>query len=438
MISADQVTAIVPDAASLKAGRGLATPRKWQTLGGDESALWGLAMGSGKNPYQTRVDLSDLASKCSCPSRKFPCKHAIALMLVAASEPASLSEKTRPDWLTEWLDSRAERKEKQEKKSQERVAKPTDEKAAARRRAKKESRIGEGVELLRQTLHDLAREGLASAAARDAGLWEELQRRMIDCQLPGLAGVARSLADELPRAADADRLLADEVGRLHLLCEAYRHRDRLDDPGRAELRALLGDGPGNEEVLSLQAVEDEWFVATREIHERDRLLTSVSWLWGVRSRKWAKLLRFAHAPATIAEPWPVGSTVNVGLSFDPGPLPRRARPHGDGHTRMLALPEASDAGFEALLERHAAELATSPFQRNTPFLLEGRPDAPGRFADTAGRSLPWRADATTALRVECITGGAPALVGGEWDGCELRLLAIADGETWSSLTPRPT
>ena len=112
MLTADQVTAIVPDAASLKAGRGLATPRKWELLGADEEALWGLAIGSGKNPYQTRVSLSDLATKCSCPSRKFPCKHAIALMLIATGEPASLSEKTRPDWLKEWLESRAERQEK--------------------------------------------------------------------------------------------------------------------------------------------------------------------------------------------------------------------------------------------------------------------------------------------------------------------------------------
>jgi len=73
VLTADQITALAPDAASLKAGRGLATPRKWQDLGADGGALWGLALGSGAEPYQTRLDLTDFASKCSCPSRKFPC-----------------------------------------------------------------------------------------------------------------------------------------------------------------------------------------------------------------------------------------------------------------------------------------------------------------------------------------------------------------------------
>ena len=96
MLTPDQITALAPDAASLKAGRGLATRRKWESAGGDGDVLWGLAMGSGKEPYQTRVSLADFATKCSCPSRKFPCKHALGLMFLASGEPASLVQKERP------------------------------------------------------------------------------------------------------------------------------------------------------------------------------------------------------------------------------------------------------------------------------------------------------------------------------------------------------
>lgn len=428
MLTADQITAVVPDAASLKAGRGLATPRKWQALGGDDGALWGLAVGSGKNPYQTRVDLSDLASKCSCPSRKFPCKHAIGLMLVAVSEPASLVDKERPAWLTEWLDSRAGRKAAKTTKA----VKPADDKAAARRRARREHRIDDGVALMSRTLHDLIREGLASATARDAAHWQDLQRRMVDCQAPGLAAAARAIADDVLRGPDPDEPLALELGRLHLLCESHRRRDQFDGSTRAELAALLGDGPGNDEVLALPPVEDAWFVAGREVRERDRLLSSVTWLRGTRSGRWAKVLRFAHAPATIPDPWPLGSTVDIGLSFDPGLLPQRARPHGEGHVRR-APPPAVEPGFEALLECHAAALSASPFLRVSPFLLQVRPDGPDFLADALGRRLPWQADDATALRVDCITGGVPVPACGEWDGRHLRLLALADGETWSPL-----
>ena len=127
MLTPDQITASAPDAASLKAGRGLATPRKWESAGGDDEVLWGLAMGSGKEPYQTRVALADLASKCSCPSRKFPCKHALGLMFLATGEPTALSQKERPPWVAEWLDSRTARQEKAVARAEEKATKPVDE-----------------------------------------------------------------------------------------------------------------------------------------------------------------------------------------------------------------------------------------------------------------------------------------------------------------------
>ncbi len=34
-----------------------------------EAAVCGLCQGSGKNPYQTQIDLIGPAFRCSCPSR---------------------------------------------------------------------------------------------------------------------------------------------------------------------------------------------------------------------------------------------------------------------------------------------------------------------------------------------------------------------------------
>src|SRR5215470_17970544 len=84
--SAEQIIALAPDAASAKAGRSLATASKWQNVGHDERALWGECQGSGAKPYQTVIDLSEPAFKCTCPSRKFPCKHALGLFLLVANQ----------------------------------------------------------------------------------------------------------------------------------------------------------------------------------------------------------------------------------------------------------------------------------------------------------------------------------------------------------------
>lgn len=434
MLTPDQITAIAPDAASLKAGRDLATPRKWQVTGGDAEVIWGLAMGSGKEPYQTRVALADLATKCSCPSRKFPCKHGLGLMFMAAGNPAGFETGERPPWVSEWIDARAAREEKSVAGAEEKAAKPVDEKAAEKRRAKREGRVEEGIALLQQAVLDLTREGLASASARDAAAWENLARRMVDAQAPGLAGALRHLSDTVLRDAAVDDELPLELGRLYLLLQAHARRDTFDEATRAELQAQLG-GRSTEDESMREAVEDDWFVAGRRVEERDRLITSGTWLYGKRSRRWARLLRFAAVPQTIAEPWPLGATVKATLRFQAGLYPLRVMPDGEGFPLMAAVPACDEETLEGLLDRYAAALAANPFLRALPFLMRLRPG--GAFlCDAAGRALPWTASADLALKMECISGGGLVPVCGEWDGRTLRPLAMEDSGVWIPLVPQ--
>src|SRR5437868_5740491 len=104
----ERILALAPDDSSAKSGRDLAVPRKWSSLGRTEQAAWGECQGSGSKPYQTRIDLSEPAFKCTCPSRKFPCKHALALFLLCENEPSLFAQSEPPGWVAEWLASRAE------------------------------------------------------------------------------------------------------------------------------------------------------------------------------------------------------------------------------------------------------------------------------------------------------------------------------------------
>ncbi len=50
----------------------------------DGTVFWAECAGSGKNPYRTSIDWADPAApvcRCSCPSRQFPCKNSLLVIL---------------------------------------------------------------------------------------------------------------------------------------------------------------------------------------------------------------------------------------------------------------------------------------------------------------------------------------------------------------------
>ena len=110
-LTEEQITQLAPDAASVKAGKGLANRTKWVLLEHSDRAIWGHCQGSGKTPYQTVVDTKNIAFKCSCPSRKFPCKHGLGLLFMYASHADLFKEAEEPDWVTAWLSKREEKAE---------------------------------------------------------------------------------------------------------------------------------------------------------------------------------------------------------------------------------------------------------------------------------------------------------------------------------------
>ena len=103
-----RVLALAPDAPSQRAAESLASGRSWRLAGAAEpGALWGECRGSAATPYRTVVDLAGPAYRCSCPSRKFPCKHALALLLLWADGSVENDAGEPPDWAVGWLTERA-------------------------------------------------------------------------------------------------------------------------------------------------------------------------------------------------------------------------------------------------------------------------------------------------------------------------------------------
>lgn len=75
-----------PNAEALKKGKELVQKGKYHDLhtDADRTIIWGACAGSGKQPYYCSVDFLNPSlpvARCNCPSRQFPCKHGLGIML---------------------------------------------------------------------------------------------------------------------------------------------------------------------------------------------------------------------------------------------------------------------------------------------------------------------------------------------------------------------
>lgn len=90
-VTIEQVQALAPDSRAFADGKKLGKPSAWRRLGRDGGALWGVALGSKGDAYAVFMR-SPEDVRCSCPSRKRPCKHALGLLVLVANGHSFVEE----------------------------------------------------------------------------------------------------------------------------------------------------------------------------------------------------------------------------------------------------------------------------------------------------------------------------------------------------------
>lgn len=175
----------------------------------DKTLIFGECKGSGKNPYRTSADFSGESPvfRCSCPSRQFPCKHSLAIMLdYLAGKDFTVSE------VPEDVASKREKIAKKAEKaaSGEPKSAPKQNKSAA---AKKLQKQAEGLDLAEQFVNDVFSRGVSSINRTSAAQYKSLAKQLGDYYLPepmaivtDIVTAAEALSSE-PNDAEAARLV---------------------------------------------------------------------------------------------------------------------------------------------------------------------------------------------------------------------------------------
>lgn len=433
--SPEQVEAIAPTPAALSAARPLTTVAKWAGLGADDRAVWGSCRGSGAEPYDTMVDHVGVASRCTCPSRRHPCKHALALLLLWSA--GDVPETTQPAPVAAWLAKRqvsdtGRSSDTTSPRSSTTETTPANDAAPVggatdtppepvgempdrdRARDERVERMYAGLTELDRWLDDRMRTGLADPALAKYATWDELAARLVDAQAGSLANRIRRLAGLVGASPDWHSDVLAELGLLHLLAQAGRRLGSLPGPLADAVATTVGWSVRQADVLAGVPDTDTWIVAARSDTREDRIEVRRHWLRGATSGRWALVLSFAAYRQSLDTSLTVGTAVAADLHRYPGPALRALVGARHDEPAEPARPPAAD--IVSACGEIGMLLAAEPWLDRVPFTATASIAVAGStfmLAD-AGGTLPLIAAGRPLATLLAVAGGEPVDVTCEW------------------------
>ncbi|WP_293741381.1 SWIM zinc finger family protein [uncultured Pedobacter sp.] len=362
----EQILKFAPDDASVKAGKALATPSKWVVTAAHEKALWGDCQGSGKTPYKTIIDLVNLAFKCSCPSRKFPCKHGLGLLFLYVSHSSVFScEENMAPHVEEWINKRSAKQEEKRPK-EDAVA---DEKAQQKRIEARTKKVDSGIEELRLWIKDLVRSGIMHIPQNAYDFNKNIVARMVDAQAGGLANNLKRLNNINFYKEGWQKSLVKSLSKTYLLTEAYKNQQLLPEDLKQEVRSLVGWNISKEEILANTGITDNWYVLSIDTTEDNNLKTEKIWLYGEKTKCYALIINFYTTIQANANNLIPGDVVHAALAFYPSPTPLRALFKGEVKKENVQFFPETQSNIADLFRHVSGLLAINPFAEEIPFLL---------------------------------------------------------------------
>lgn len=415
-LSLSKIEAIAPDQGSLSSAKKLLKPSGWPCICEDGNGLlWGECQGSGSTPYRVSVTEADAGYKCTCPSRKFPCKHSLALMWMRAEGKVPFAQGSAPGWVTDWLSRRrgpssnasatAPRASIDAANEQDTAAPEIDLKAeakalAARERSRKErdAAIIGGIEELDIWIGDQIDAGVAAFSSNPAPACRTMAQRLVDAKAGGLAVLVDTLPSRLYAIPEVRRSIAAvrELGVLHIIGAAYRRQDQLPEPLKQDVRQAVGWNITRESLLAepepMRKVSCWRVWLTRTEVQPDKLRRVETWLFDGE----VHAVLIDYVPVSLGASgsgYVAGEKFDAELVYYPSPVPHRAlisqaMSGSEPFTEGLGLPEQSLA--EAF-RKYASALALKPWLGEHPLFFKGariKRSTSGLFVVDEGVCLP--------------------------------------------------
>jgi hypothetical protein len=252
-ITLKKIEELAPNSDAAKNGRDLVRKSKFGNLkiAADKSMIWGECSGSGKNPYLCSADYVDEQHpvfRCNCPSRQFPCKHALGLLFAYEQGNVFASADIPEDILSkrEKIGKKQEKKEQEKISIKEKAEKPkTINKAAF---VKKIDAQLNGIEIAEKILNDIVQTGLSSIDAKFSRTLDAQIKELGNYYIAGFQTAFNDFLLELQEVKNEDyTLVIDGINYISALIKKsveYLNRRKENPEAAPELDSAIEEQIG--------------------------------------------------------------------------------------------------------------------------------------------------------------------------------------------------
>lgn len=417
------------DKAALERAKKLASSLSWKALQGNQDLVWGQCKSSGASYYKTALKTQGPVFTCNCPSRKKPCKHALALGLLLIAQPDAFHITDEyPEWIQQWAEKGAA--------SSDTANSELEEKRQAERQknfSKRLLQMEAGLNELETWLQDTLRLGLASLEQQPYSFWQEIAARMVDAKLGGIGKRIRQMQFLVGSQDNWPEKVASELGNYQLFLKGMRRMEQLPLNVQQDLLTYAGVTTRKETLFEHgQLVRDYWMVLGKVEGIEDNLNFRRTWLLGWNTKRYALVLEYVFGNVDFPRDFIPGEVYDAKVVYYPSNAPLRVAVQECMKLEKQVKRIVGFEGIDSFLEHFAAILGRNPLIPEYPCSIEEVIPTIDKgqlvLLDRHQKVIPIVPNYPKKYELLAMSGGYPVNAFGEWTGHQIIPLSVTSNE----------
>ncbi|MCP5099553.1 MAG: hypothetical protein GY943_28700 [Chloroflexi bacterium] len=422
---------MAPDSFIMRAGRGLAYSEKWQLLAYNDEFVWGNFPNLKHNDIQTLISRHDMTVACTCSSRKFPCRHGMALLLLMGQRPFLFSRLIPEGWI-----ANRQTRHRQEQQRKRQVAAQTPPLPTRKSEQKRFQHLQTGIAELELWLQDLVRHGLAALPDRSKTFWTEIASRMVDAEAPEIAHRLRHMSAIPTKQSDWPEQYLKQLGIFFLLVKGFNAWESHTPETQVDLKTAVGWHPPPFTEIG-ERIEDDWLVLGRLTRPVSTRNWHTTWVWGINSNRAAAFLQILPTQRPTGVALATNAYLRGTLHFDKSHWPLFAHAATLKQVKRPLSPQIGFTSISTAIATFTDAIAVRPWINQFPMLLQNVKlwqSADTVFLiDAEGHLLPLTTPFLYRWHLEAFSANKPLTLFGIWNGRFFTPISLNTHEGWTDL-----